>query len=165
MFRSSSSNLYGVVGPTTSTVCEQLPWKGMYWLSMIEERMLKVKQESLMAAASAERESPLPSHISYPKWSLPLCELRYNVLCRLHAMHLANGLDPLHVKSEVSCFKLKGEDYHCCKPSVPVTACIAGHEVSCTYAIFGVFDGHGGKRAAEFSSKQVRLSCVQNSCS
>ena len=92
-------------------------------------------------------------------------------------------------KVEVSCFKLKGvslspcdhcsmyclsirscsvpkppvqlqEDYHFCHTSEPAQGSIDGSLVSVDYAIAGVLDGHGGKKAAEFSSKQVRCTLL-----
>ena len=59
-----------------------------------------------------------------------------------------------NVKAEVSCFNLKGEDYHFIKKML--TSAIAFDErVEIHYVMLGVFDGHGGKRCAEFASKQV----------
>lgn len=60
-----------------------------------------------------------------------------------------------HVKAEVSCFKLKGEDFHFIK-DLTATATVHGDEVSTCYCLVGVFDGHGGKRCAEFASKKVQ---------
>lgn len=85
-------------------------------------------------------------------------------------------------KSEVSCFKLKGvrsrqkqmialslrllfffteaasimqEDYHFSHTGQRAECCIDGQSVTVEYTLLGVLDGHGGKKAAEFSSKQV----------
>lgn len=60
-----------------------------------------------------------------------------------------------HVKAEVSCFKLKGEDFHFIKNLVATTT-FHGDQVSKSYCLVGVFDGHGGKRCAEFTSKKVQ---------
>jgi serine/threonine protein phosphatase PrpC len=65
------------------------------------------------------------------------------------------GLNTLHSKAEVSCFKLKGEDFHTKQCQVEVDGIINGCKTSTTIAIFAVFDGHGGKRAADFANKQV----------
>jgi hypothetical protein len=65
------------------------------------------------------------------------------------------GLNTLHAKAEVSCFKLKGEDFHTKQCQVEVDGIINGCKTSTTIAVFAVFDGHGGKRAADFANKQV----------
>lgn len=73
-------------------------------------------------------------------------------------MHTAyEALQPLRVKAEVSCFKLKGEDFHSRHTDIDFCALVGDEKVHTTCALFGVYDGHGGKRAAEFASKQVRL--------
>jgi serine/threonine protein phosphatase PrpC len=69
---------------------------------------------------------------------------------------LYEGLQPLYAKAEVSCFKLKGEDFHSRHADVHVSATVAGESVHATCAMFAVLDGHGGKAAAEFASKQAR---------
>lgn len=58
-----------------------------------------------------------------------------------------------HVKAEISCFKLKGEDFHFIKHFTS-SATILDDHVSVCYWLLGVFDGHGGKRCAEFAAKQ-----------
>lgn len=67
------------------------------------------------------------------------------------------GLQPIYAKAEVSCFKLKGEDYHSKVCDIPISGHVSGEQVHTTCAFFGVYDGHGGKKAAEFASKQVRV--------
>ena len=66
-----------------------------------------------------------------------------------------DSLQQLRTKAEVSCFKLKGEDFHCKLTEVIVSAIVGGEKVQTTCALLGVFDGHGGKRAADFACKQV----------
>jgi hypothetical protein len=48
------------------------------------------------------------------------------------------------------------EDYHFINLTQVVDAKVADCHVAVSYSIAGVFDGHGGKKAAEYSSKQVR---------
>jgi hypothetical protein len=79
----------------------------------------------------------------------------YNSACFSTMPTVYEALQPLHVKAEASCFKLKGEDFHTRSPAVDISAVVAGITVSTRCAIFGVFDGHGGKRAADVTSKKV----------
>jgi serine/threonine protein phosphatase PrpC len=65
------------------------------------------------------------------------------------------GLSPLHSKAEVSCFKLKGEDFHTKQCHIEVTGEVDGCKASTALALFAIFDGHGGKEAADFANKQV----------
>ena len=51
---------------------------------------------------------------------------------------------------------LMQEDYHFTHTGQQAECCIDGQTVKVEYTLIGVLDGHGGKKAAEFSSKQVR---------
>ena len=66
------------------------------------------------------------------------------------------GLRPLLVKAEVSCFKLKGEDFHSKQCDIHVEGVVQGVQVSTTCALLAIFDGHGGRKAADFANKQVQ---------
>lgn len=61
----------------------------------------------------------------------------------------------LFVRGQVDKFNLKGEDFHCVQPENVISALVEGVPAEVNCAIFGVFDGHGGKQASQFSSKQV----------
>lgn len=61
----------------------------------------------------------------------------------------------LRCKAEISCFKIKGEDYHYVNPAGQLCALVDGEPAACAVGLFAVFDGHGGRRAADFASKQV----------
>lgn len=60
----------------------------------------------------------------------------------------------MHVKAEVSCFRLKGEDFHFIK-RLKSAANVLGEHVRIEFSLVGVCDGHGGRKCAEFVSKQV----------
>eukprot|EP00892_Ulva_mutabilis_P006457 jgi/Ulvmu1/4183/UM019_0162.1 len=70
--------------------------------------------------------------------------------------------ETFHVKAEVSCFKLKGEDFHFIK-NLTASATVCGETVGVSYVILGVFDGHGGKRCADYVAKQFPTILAQQS--
>lgn len=93
-----------------------------------------------------------------------ICTQRVYDSCFFTMPTVHEALQPLYAKAEVSCFKLKGEDFHTKSPAVDISAVVAGITVSTRCAFFGVFDGHGGKRAADVASKEVRTAWALAGC-
>ena len=64
------------------------------------------------------------------------------------------------VRAHYDRFVLKGEDFQCAHPALEISVVYGDVDVTLCVAIFGVFDGHGGKSAAQFAAKQVRCCSV-----
>lgn len=97
------------------------------------------------------------------------CMMQHLFRTLLHLRACCRQMDqgqPLLVKAELSCFKLKGEDYHVRQTDLSFSAKVAGTHLQAPCALLAVFDGHGGKKAAEYAAKQVRGICVcaQRAC-